>query len=546
VSIPKKIYNIAEEIGLKDDDYYPYGHYIGKVKWQVVERLKENPKAKLILVTAMTPTSSGEGKTTTTIGLGDALHRLGKKVIVCLREPSLGPIFGIKGGAVGGGKAKLFPELDINLHFTGDIHAVSSSHNLLAAMIDNHIYHGNELKIDPSQVLWKRCIDMNDRQLRSIITGLGGKSNGTPREDGFEITAASEVMAILSLAKDLKDLKERLSNIIIGVNEKGLPVFSKDLGVHNAMAVLLKDAISPNLVQTLEGTPTFVHSGPFANIAHGCSSIIATTIASSIADYVVTEAGFGSDLGGEKFFDIKCRVGGFYPNVAVLVASVRAIKLHGGIKDIDKEDVKILEDGLRNVFHHIHILKDIFKVPVVVAINRFPTDTEKELDFIKKRIEEIGIRVAVSDVYERGAEGGIHLAKEVIDAISVDKNSFSYLYSLDESYEEKINRIAREVYGAKAVNLTEEAKQGLNRIHKWGFEGLPICMAKTQYSLSDNPKLLGKPDNFSISIQKVKLALGAGFLVAYTGNIITMPGLPRVPLATKVEIDDVGNVTGII
>ncbi|MGB9681366.1 MAG: formate--tetrahydrofolate ligase [bacterium] len=541
--VPKKIHMIAEELGLEDDEYYPYGHYIGKVNWQVIERLKNRPKAKLILVTAMTPTASGEGKTTTTIGLGDAIYKLGKKVMICLREPSLGPIFGLKGGAVGGGKAKLFPELDINLHFTGDIHAVSSAHNLLAAMIDNHIYQGNELRIDPLQVFWKRCIDMNDRQLRFIITGLGGKSNGIPREDGFEITAASEVMAILSLAKDLKDLRERLANIIIGINDKGLPVFSRELKVHNAMTMLLKDALSPNLVQTLEGTPTFVHGGPFANIAHGCSSIIATTIASSMSDYVVTEAGFGSDLGGEKFFDIKCRIGGFQPSVGVLVASVKAIKLHGEGKS---KDIEILDEGLKNLFHHIHILRDIFKVPVVVAINRFLTDTDRELNLIEKMIRDAGVRVAISEVYEKGAEGGIQLAKEVIEAISVDENSFSYLYSLDEPYEEKIDKIAKEVYGAKEVKFTNEAKQELNKVYKWGIEGLPVCMAKTQYSLSENAKMLGKPDDFSITVQKIKPSLGAGFLVAYTGNIITMPGLPKVPLATKIEIDEAGNVTGLV
>ena len=545
---PKKISSIVEALGLKDDEYSPYGHYMAKVDWRLVYQLKDRPKAKLILVTAMNPTSTGEGKTTTTIGLGDALSKLGKKTIICLREPSLGPIFGIKGGAVGGGKAKLIPEADINLHFTGDIHAVSSAHNLLAAVIDNHIYQGNELKIDPLQILWKRCIDMNDRQLRFIISGLGGKNNGIPREDGFEITAASEVMAILSIAKGLKDLKERLGNIVIGVNDKGFPIFSKDLKVEGAMAAILKDAISPNLVQTLEGTPTFVHGGPFGNIAHGCSSIIATTIASSIADYVVTEAGFGSDLGAEKFFNIKCRLGNFHPNATVLVASTKALKIHGGLKskNLDKEDIEVLEKGLSNLYHHIHILKDVFKVPVVVAINRFPTDTISELKLIEEKVKEIGVRVVISEVYEKGSEGGILLAKEVIDAISNDYNSFSYLYSLEESYEEKIKKIAKEIYGAREVKFTDEAKGDLNRIHKWGFEGLPVCMAKTQYSLSDNPKLLGKPDDFSISIQRAKPSLGAGFIVAYAGNIITMPGLPKTPLVTKIDIDESGSVTGII
>lgn len=544
----KRIEELAESLGLSKEEYSPYGWHIGKVDWRLIDKLKDKNKGKLILVTSINPTPKGEGKTTTTVGLGDAFSRLGKKVIICLREPSLGPVFGVKGGAVGGGKAKVFPDVDINLHFTGDIHAVSSAHNLLSAVIDNHIYQGNELDIDPLQIYWKRCIDMNDRQLRFIISGLGGKGNGIPREDGFEITAASEVMAILAMAKSLNDLKERLGSIVIGVNRKGGPILSRDLKVEGAMTALLKKALSPNLVQTLEGTPAFIHCGPFGNIAHGCNSIIATTLASLLADYVITEAGFGVDLGGEKFFDIKCRVGNLHPDSTVLVTSIRSLKYHGlgNQKGIEEENLDAIDKGMPNLLHHLNVLKDIFKVPVVVAINRFPTDTDNEIKLLEDRLRDINVRFAISNVYESGGEGALELAREVIESISYDSNSFRYLYSLESSYEEKIEKISRLVYGAEGVRFSDEAKIDLDRIYKWGFVNLPVCIAKTQYSLTDDPKKLGKPTGFYINVQKLKVSLGAGFVVAYTGNILTMPGLPKSPSATKIDIDDKGEIIGII
>jgi len=543
----RRIEELAESLGIEKDEYYPYGWYIGKIDWRLINKLKDRNRGKLILVTSINPTPKGEGKTTTTIGLGDALSRLGKKTIICLREPSLGPVFGIKGGAVGGGKAKVFPDVDINLHFTGDIHAVSSAHNLLSAMIDNHIYHGNELDIDPLQIYWKRCVDMNDRQLRFIVSGLGGKSNGIPREDGFEITAASEIMAILSMARDIKDLKERLGNILIGINRDGKPLLSKDLKVEGAMTALLKNALSPNLVQTLEGTPALIHCGPFGNIAHGCNSIIATTLGTLLADYVVTEAGFGVDLGGEKFFDIKCRIGNFHPDLAVLVVSIRALKYHGlgGQKEAERESLEGIEKGLPNLFHHIEVLRNVFKVPVIVAINRFLSDTDRELEFLKNKLREINVRFAVSNVYEMGGEGALELANEVLDSISRDPNSFNFLYDLEDSYEEKIEKITKLVYGAEDVNFSDEAKSDLNKIYKWGFTNLPVCMAKTQYSLTDDPKKLGKPKGFHINIQKLKVSLGAGFIVAYTGSILTMPGLPKSPSATKIDVNENGEIIGI-
>lgn len=543
----KRIEELTEFLGLSKDEYSPYGWYIGKVDWRLLNKLKDKDRGKLILVTSINPTPKGEGKTTTTIGLGDAFSRLGKKVIICLREPSLGPIFGVKGGAVGGGRAKVFPDIDINLHFTGDIHAVSSAHNLLSAVIDNHIYQGNELDIDPLQIYWKRCIDMNDRQLRSIVSGLGGKGNGIPREDGFEITAASEIMAILAMAKSLKDLKERLGNIVIGVNRKGEPILSKELKIEGAMTALLRNALSPNLVQTLEGTPSFIHCGPFGNIAHGCNSIIATTLASLLADYVITEAGFGVDLGGEKFFDIKCRVGNLRPDSTVLVTSIRSLKYHGlgNQKGIENENLAAIEKGLPNLLHHLKVLKDVFNVPVVVAINRFPTDTDNEISFLEEKLKEVNVRFSVSNVYEAGGEGALELAREVIDSIYFDSNSFRYLYSLEESYEDKIDKISRLVYGAEGVRFSDEAKTDLDRIYRWDFVNLPVCIAKTQYSLTDDPKRLGKPIGFYINVQKIKVSLGAGFIVAYTGNILTMPGLPKVPSAVKIDVDDDGEIIGI-
>ncbi|MGC8970780.1 MAG: formate--tetrahydrofolate ligase [bacterium] len=544
----KRIEELTESLGIKRDEYYPYGWYICKVDWKLIHKLEDRKRGKLILVTSINPTPKGEGKTTTTIGLGDALSRLGKKTIICLREPSLGPIFGVKGGAVGGGRAKVFPDLDINLHFTGDIHAVSSAHNLLSAVIDNHIYHGNELDIDPLQIYWKRCVDMNDRQLRFIVSGLGGKSNGIPREDGFEITAASEIMAILSMAKNIRDLKERLGNIVIGVNKEDKPVLSKDLKVEGAMTALLKNALSPNLVQTLEGTPAFIHCGPFGNIAHGCNSIIATTLATLLADYIVTEAGFGVDLGGEKFFDIKCRVGNFHPDSVVLVTSIRSLKYHGlgSQKGAENENTEAIERGLPNLFHHMEVLRNVFKVPVVVAINRFSSDTDKELEFLKSKLKEIDVRFAVSNVYEVGGEGALELANEVLDSVANDSNSFNFLYKLEDSYEEKIEKIAKLVYGAEGVNFSNEAQNDLNKIYKWGFTNLPICMAKTQYSLSDDPKKLGRPKGFYINVQRLKVSLGAGFIVAYTGSILTMPGLPKSPSAVKIDVNDDGEIIGII
>ncbi len=543
----KRVEELAESLGLSKDDYSPYGWYIGKVDWRLLNKLKNKDRGKLILVTSINPTPKGEGKTTTTIGLGDAFSRLGKRVIICLREPSLGPIFGVKGGAVGGGRAKVFPDVDINLHFTGDIHAVSSAHNLLSAVIDNHIYHGNELDIDPLQIYWKRCIDMNDRQLRSIVSGLGGKGNGIPREDGFEITAASEIMAILAMAKSLNDLKERLGNIVIGVNRKGDPILSKELKIEGAMTALLRNALSPNLVQTLEGTPSFIHCGPFGNIAHGCNSIIATTLASLLADYVITEAGFGVDLGGEKFFDIKCRVGNLHPDSTVLVTSIRSLKYHGlgNQKGIENENLDAIEKGLPNLLHHLKVLKDVFNVPVVVAINRFPNDTLNEIKFLEEKLKEVNVRFAVSNVYEAGGEGALELAREVIESISYDTNSFRHLYSLEEPYEDKIDKISRLVYGGEGVRFSDEAKVDLDRIYRWGFVNLPVCIAKTQYSLTDDPKKLGKPRGFYINVQKIKVSSGAGFIVAYTGNILTMPGLPKIPSAVKIDVDDDGEIIGI-
>ncbi len=540
----KKIKEITEYLNIKEEDYYSYGCYIAKVNWRLLYDLQEKSDGKLILVTSITPTPAGEGKTTTTIGLGDALSSLGKKAIICLREPSLGPFFGIKGGAVGGGKSKIVPDLEINLHFTGDIHAVSSAHNLLSAMIDNHIYYGNELKIDTRQILWKRCIDMNDRQLRFIVSGLGGKTNGVPREDGFEITAASEVMAILSLARDLEDLKERLGNIIIGINNHGDPVFCRDLKAEGAMCVLLKNALSPNLVQSQEGTPTFIHGGPFANIAHGCNSLIATKIALKLGDYVVTEAGFGSELGAEKFFNIKCRVGKLNPSCVVLVVSLRALKLHGGAKkkELDRENIDALKRGIPILLHHVHIIRNVFHLPLVVAINRFPLDTDKEIKTLEEILDENKIRYAISDVFERGGEGGINLALETLNAIKEEKNGFDNLYKLEESYEAKIEKIATKVYSAEKVIFSDSAKEDLERIYKWGFNDLPICMAKTQFSLSDNPNLLGKPENFIINVKGLKISAGAGFVVVYTGDILTMPGLPKIPSSVKIDIDKYGNV----
>lgn len=543
----RPIKEIAEKVGLAEDEVYYYGRYKAKVDHRVLRRLEDREDAKLILVTAINPTPAGEGKTTTTIGLGDALSRLGKKTFITLREPSLGPVFGVKGGATGGGRAQVGPAEEINLHFTGDIHAVGTANNLLAAMVDNHIYQGNKLAIDPRRVVWRRCLDMNDRQLRFVVSGLGGKANGVPREDGFDITAASEVMAVLCLARDLADLKERLARIIVAYTYDGKPVTAGELKAQGAMAALLKDAFNPNLVQTMEGTPAFVHGGPFANIAHGCNSLIATRLAMKLADYVVTEAGFGADLGAEKFIDIKCRVGGLKPSAAVLVASVRALKHHGGVskEELSQANLKALERGLENLKKHVENVREKFGLPVAVAINRFPTDTEAELELIMETCREMGVPGAVSEVFSKGGEGGLELARKVLDLIEGSSGSFRFLYPAELSLKEKIQVICKEIYGAGGVEFTKEAEKGLEYLEKLGYGGLPVCMAKTQYSLSDDPKLLGRPEGFKITVRDVRISAGAGFVVAITGDIMTMPGLPKEPAAEKVDVNEEGLITGL-
>lgn len=546
----KDIGEIAEKLGLTEDDISRFGKYKAKVNHRLLEKLKDRKDAKLVLVTAINPTPAGEGKTTTTVGLGDALNRLGKKAMVALREPSLGPVFGVKGGAAGGGYAQVVPMEDINLHFTGDLHAVTAANNLLAAMTDNHIYHGNSLNIDPRRITFKRVMDMNDRQLRFIVNGLGGKANGVPREDGFDITAASEVMAVLCLSKDLEDLKGRLSNIIVGYSYDGNPVKAADLKAQGAMAALLKDAINPNLVQTIEGNPAFVHGGPFANIAHGCNTLIATKLAMKLSDIVVTEAGFGADLGAEKFLDIKCRIGGMWPDAVVIVASIRALKLHGGAakESLNIENLDALKKGVRNLEKHIENIKDIFNIPAVVAINQFPSDTQRELDYVKKFCEDKGVYAEISKVFSEGGKGGEALAHRVLELIEIendkkDKNNF--LYPLELSIKEKIEIISNKIYGAIGVDYTKEAERDIEILEKLGYSKLPICMAKTQYSLSDNPKLLGRPEGFKITVRQVKISAGAGFIVAITGEIMTMPGLSKVPAAEKIDIDKEGNIFGL-
>ncbi|MEW9082823.1 formate--tetrahydrofolate ligase [Caldanaerobacter subterraneus] len=543
----KPIKEIAEKVGLTEDEIFYYGKYKAKVDHRVLKKLEDRKDAKLILVTAINPTPAGEGKTTTTVGLGDALNRLGKKTMIALREPSLGPVFGVKGGAAGGGYAQVLPMEDINLHFTGDIHAVSAAHNLLAAMLDNHIYQGNKLNIDPRRIVWKRVVDMNDRQLRFVVNGLGGKANGVPREDGYDITAASEVMAVLTLSKDLSDLKERLSKIVVAYTYDGKPVTAGDLKAQGAMAVLLKEAINPNLVQTIEGTPAFVHGGPFANIAHGCNSLIATKLAMKLADYVVTEAGFGADLGAEKFIDIKSRIGGLKPNAVVIVASIRALKHHGGVskEKLSEENLQALEKGFENLQKHIENVKDVFGLPAVVAINRFPTDTDRELQYVVDRCSEMGVSAAISEVFAKGGEGGIELAKKVLEAIERGNDDFNFAYPLEMGLKEKIETIAKRVYGAIGVDFSKEAEKEIENLEKLGYNNLPICMAKTQYSLSDDPKLLGRPRNFKITVRQVRISAGAGFIVALTGEIMTMPGLPKEPAAEKIDIDENGKITGL-
>jgi len=541
----KPIMDIATEVGIEEEEVELYGKYKAKINLSIWERLKNNKEGKLVLVTAINPTPAGEGKSTTTVGLGQALARLGKKSAIALREPSLGPVFGVKGGAAGGGYSQVVPMEDINLHFTGDMHAITAANNLLAAAIDNHITQGNTLGIDMRQIVWKRVMDMNDRALRDVVVGLGGKANGFVRQDGFMITVASEIMAILCLATDMKDLKERLSKIIIGYNYDNKPVTAGDLKVHGAMALLLKDAIKPNLVQTLENTPAFIHGGPFANIAHGCNSVMATKLGLKLVDYLVTEAGFGADLGAEKFMDIKCRYAGIAPSAVVIVATVRALKMHGGVKktELAAENVAALEKGFDNLRKHIENIKK-FGVPAVVAVNKFVTDTEAELARLLELCRLEGVEASLCEVWEKGGEGGEELAAKVIEACEKE-NSFKFLYDVNESIKEKIEKIAKEVYGAKGVVYTAKAEKEIQRLEELGLDKYPICMAKTQYSLSDNPELIGRPQGFDITVKEVRVSAGAGFIVALTGDIMVMPGLPKVPAAEKIDIDENGVITGL-
>ena len=532
------IKDIAAQLDIKEDELEPYGHYKAKLSDSLMDRLSDKPDGKLILVTAINPTPAGEGKTTTTAGLGQAMAKIGKKAIIALREPSLGPVFGIKGGAAGGGYAQVLPMEDINLHFTGDMHAITAANNLCCAMLDNHIQQGNDLGIDPRRILIKRCLDMNDRALRNVIVGLGGKVNGVPREDHFIITVASEVMAILCLANDIEDLKKRLGNILVDYNYSGEPVYARDLKADGAMTVLLKDAIKPNLVQTLEGTPAVMHGGPFANIAHGCNSVRATKLALKLADYCITEAGFGSDLGAEKFLDIKCRFAGLKPNAIVLVATARALKYNAGIPKTEcaEPNLDALKKGIVNLGVHIENMRK-YNVPVVVAINRFLTDSREELEYIEQYCKEKGADFALSDVFANGGEGGKELAQKVVEAVE-KPSDYAPIYPLDLTIKEKINAIATKIYGAKDVSYTTQAEKALKEVEALGGDKLPVCIAKTQYSLSDNPALLGAPKDFTITVRNVSLSNGAGFVVVYTGDIMTMPGLPKVPAAEKVDIKD--------
>ena len=542
----KKIADIAADLGIDEKYIELYGNYKAKIDFSLLRDNADKPDGKLILVTAITPTPAGEGKTTTAVGLADGLKKIGKKVVVALREPSLGPVFGIKGGAAGGGRAQVVPMEDINLHFTGDFHAIGVANNLLAAMLDNHIQQGNALGIDPKQITWKRAVDMNDRQLRQIVDGLGGRTQGVPREDGFDITVASEVMAVLCLASDIKDLKARLARIVVGYTYEGKPVTAHDLKAEGAMAALLKDAIKPNLVQTLEKTPALVHGGPFANIAHGCNSVTATRMALKLGDYVVTEAGFAADLGAEKFFDIKCRMAGLHPACTVVVATVRALKYHGGVpkNELGTENLAALEKGIPNLMRHVSNIRDVFGLPCVVAVNAFPTDTRAELDFVRKKCGELGVRVALSEVWEKGGEGGTELAEEVV-RLCEQPNEFRQAYELDGTIEEKIEQICRKIYHADGVMLTPNAKKQAALLTSLGFDKMPVCMAKTQYSFSDDPALLGAPDGFTVTVRNLKVSAGAGFIVALTGDIMTMPGLPRVPAAERIDVDENGVISGL-
>ncbi len=542
----KPITDIAAAAGIDEKYIEQYGKYKAKIDLSL---LKENnsENGKLILVTAITPTPAGEGKTTTTIGLADGMKRIGKNVAVALREPSLGPVFGIKGGAAGGGYAQVVPMEDINLHFTGDFHAIGAANNLLAAMLDNHIHQGNSLNIDVRRITWKRCVDMNDRQLRFITDGLGGKANGMPREDGFDITVASEIMAVLCLSSSISDLKERLSRIIVGYTFDDKPVTCGELKAAGAMAALLKDALKPNLVQTLEGTPAFVHGGPFANIAHGCNSVTATKMALKISDYAVTEAGFGADLGAEKFLDIKCRVAGLTPSAVVVVATVRALKMHGGLdkKSLDTENLDALEKGIPNLLRHVSNIKNVYKLPCVVAVNRFPTDTDNEIEFIIQKCKELGVNVVLSTVWADGGKGGEALAREVVRLCEEEKGDFTFSYDLDGSIENKIEAVVKKIYGGKGISILPNAKKQIQKLTEMGFSNCPVCIAKTQYSFSDDPTLLGAPEDFTVTVKNVKISAGAGFIVVLTGDIMTMPGLPKVPAAERIDVDENGKISGL-
>ena len=539
------ITEIAKTAGVDEKYLEQYGKYKAKVDYNILNET-DRKDGKLILVTAINPTPAGEGKTTTTVGLADGMRRMGKNVLVALREPSLGPVFGVKGGAAGGGYAQVVPMEDINLHFTGDFHAIGAANNLLAAMLDNHIYQGNALNIDPRQITWRRCVDMNDRQLRNVVDGLGGKTNGMPREDGYDITVASEIMAVLCLASDITDLKLRLSRLVVAYTRDGKPVTAGDLNAQGAMAALLKDAMKPNLVQTLEHTPAFVHGGPFANIAHGCNSVTATKIALKLSDYTITEAGFGADLGAEKFLDIKCRMAGLHPSCVVLVATARALKYNGGVPKAEtgNENLEALEKGLPNLLRHVENITKVYKLPCVVAINRFPTDTEAELSLIERKCKELGVNVALSEVWAKGGEGGLTLAEEVI-RLCEQPNDFTFSYDVDLPIKEKIEAIVKKIYHGDGVNFTANAEKQIKTLTELGYDKMPICMAKTQYSFTDDQTKLGAPEHFTITVRNIKVSAGAGFLVALTGEIMTMPGLPKVPAAERIDVDETGKITGL-
>lgn len=543
---PQDIRDIAKKIELSEDDIELYGKYKAKIDYNVLQRTKSK-NGKLILTTAINPTPAGEGKTTTSIGVADALSKLGKNVIAALREPSMGPVFGIKGGAAGGGYAQVIPMEDINLHFTGDMHAIGAANNLLAAMVDNHIYQGNKLNINPKRVVWRRCVDMNDRQLRNIVDGLGKKVDGVTREDGFDITVASEVMATFCLSNNISELKENLGNIVVGYSYDGNPVTARELNANGAMAAILKDALKPNLVQTLEGTPAIIHGGPFANIAHGCNSIIATKMAMHMSDYVVTEAGFGADLGAEKFLDIKCRKAGIRPDAVIIVATVRALKYNGGVakEELNEENLDALEKGLPNLLKHIENITKVYKLPAVVAINRFPLDTVAELELVEKKCNELGVNVTLSEVWAKGGDGGIEVAKEVIKLIESNENNFEYCYDENQTIKEKLDAIATKIYGADGVDFTADALKQMKELESLGFGNLPICIAKTQYSLSDDQTKLGRPTGFRIMVRDMTVSAGAGFIVVLTGAIMKMPGLPKLPAAERIDVDENGIISGL-